>query len=141
MTASLTADQRQKLARVLGMLGSGHSGERDAAALAAHRLVQGAGCTWQDILTPKVEHQRWKPEPEWDEPEPDWPPPRPTFTTWRRTAASLLSRPDLLTAWEISFLQSINERFSLSPRQFEVLADIVRRVALRQTASRAGGST
>jgi hypothetical protein len=146
VTVALSPDQRQKLAKLLGMLGSSHSGERDAAGLAAHRMVSGAGMTWFDVLTPQVEHHRRKPEPEpeRDDPEPDWPPPRPTnaYASWRRTVASLLSRTELLTAWEVGFLHSINERYSLSERQFEVLEDIVERVALRHAAAarRTGGA-
>ncbi|MFL5256761.1 MAG: hypothetical protein ACJ8AI_28480 [Rhodopila sp.] len=139
MTVPLSQQERTRLAKLLGMLGSNHSGERDAAGLAAHRLVMNAGMTWQDVLTPQVEHHRRKPEP-----EPDWPPPRPTnaYASWRRTVASLLSRTELLTAWEAGFLHSINERFSLSERQFEVLEDIVERVALRHAAAarRTGGA-
>jgi hypothetical protein len=41
---------RKRLVRVLGMLGSNHPGERDAAALMATRMVKEAGLTWYDIL-------------------------------------------------------------------------------------------
>jgi hypothetical protein len=126
------------------MLGSTHDGEVANAGRLADRLVREAGVTWHDVLAPKVEHHRQEPEPESerDEPEPDWPPPRPTYTSWRRTVASLLSRTALLTAWEAGFLLSINERYSLSERQFDVLEDIVERVARRQTAAsrRPGGA-
>ncbi|MCF4165669.1 hypothetical protein L2U69_08445 [Zavarzinia compransoris] len=44
---------RLRLVRVLGMLGSAHDGERSAAALAAHRLVTGAGLTWSELLLPQ----------------------------------------------------------------------------------------
>lgn len=39
-----------KLVRVLGMLGSEHPGERASAALAAHRMMLGAGLTWRELL-------------------------------------------------------------------------------------------
>ena len=41
---------RKKLVRVLGMLGSDHPGERDAAARMATRMVKEAGLTWYDLL-------------------------------------------------------------------------------------------
>jgi hypothetical protein len=41
---------RERLARLLGMLGSDHLGERDNAARAAHRLVQQHGITWFDVV-------------------------------------------------------------------------------------------
>jgi len=47
-----------KLARVLGLLGSEHAGERAAAALAAHRLVKRLGLSWQEILMPRREAVR-----------------------------------------------------------------------------------
>jgi hypothetical protein len=51
MTAmALPSRDAQKLARILGMLGSAHSGERDAAALAAHKLIFERGLTWPTIL-------------------------------------------------------------------------------------------
>lgn len=42
--------ERMKLARILGLLGSEHAGERASAALAAHRLVQAAGTNWAHLL-------------------------------------------------------------------------------------------
>jgi hypothetical protein len=41
-----------RLARILGMLGSEHAGERASAALAAHRLVKAAGGSWWQLLSP-----------------------------------------------------------------------------------------
>jgi hypothetical protein len=51
MTALLPADLN-RLAKLLGLLGSDHLGECDNAARAAHRLVQQYGCTWFDVVTP-----------------------------------------------------------------------------------------
>jgi hypothetical protein len=44
---------RPRLARVLGMLGSAHVGERASAALQAERLRSGAGLSWCDIVSPR----------------------------------------------------------------------------------------
>ena len=46
----MTQGDRTKLIRILGMLGSDHPGERSAAALAAHRLVQSKRTNWHDLL-------------------------------------------------------------------------------------------
>jgi hypothetical protein len=46
----LKEGDRTKLIRILGMLGSNHPGERAAAALAAHRLVQSKRTNWSDLL-------------------------------------------------------------------------------------------
>jgi hypothetical protein len=41
---------RLRLAKILGMLGSAHAGERDAAFLAAERILKEAGMTWYDAF-------------------------------------------------------------------------------------------
>lgn len=41
---------RLRLAKILGMLGSAHAGERDAAFLAAERILKEAGLTWYDVF-------------------------------------------------------------------------------------------
>ena len=41
---------RDRIARVLGMLGSAHDGEVIAAARQAERLRAAAGLTWADIV-------------------------------------------------------------------------------------------
>jgi hypothetical protein len=99
--AALSPAQREKLAKLLGMLGSNHSGERDAAGLAAHRLVFGAGMTWFDVLTPQVEHHR---------PEPDDEPgyaKRANSTAWQQAVEMYLGYPNLLSQWEQQFLRDI----------------------------------
>ena len=53
----MTRSERLKLVRILGMLGSDHEGERAAAGLAAHRLVQRAGTTWWGLLDPPIAAQ------------------------------------------------------------------------------------
>ena len=40
----------EKLIKVLGMLGSGHAGERDNAARMATQILKDAGLTWYDVL-------------------------------------------------------------------------------------------
>jgi hypothetical protein len=47
-----SAPDRARLAKLLGMLGSNHPGERDNAVVAAHRLIQTRGLTWPEILDP-----------------------------------------------------------------------------------------
>ena len=43
---------RDKLARMLGMLGSRHDGEVAAAGRSAHTLLKDAGTTWTEMLAP-----------------------------------------------------------------------------------------
>jgi hypothetical protein len=48
--SALPVATRAKLAKLLGMLGSEHRGERDAAGQAANRLVLKSGLSWAQIL-------------------------------------------------------------------------------------------
>lgn len=41
---------RDKLLRILALLGSDHDGERAAAALAAHRFVAAQGLSWDEVV-------------------------------------------------------------------------------------------
>ena len=68
--SALTGADRLRLCKLLGMLGSDHAGERDAAGLAAHQFIQKRGLTWKDALI------REPPKRE------------PLFSTWRTTCAA-----------------------------------------------------
>jgi hypothetical protein len=52
--AMLAEDDRLKLIKLLGMLGSEHAGERAAAGLKAHELLTARGVTWRELLTPEA---------------------------------------------------------------------------------------
>ena len=108
---SLTKIERQRLAKLLGMLGSAHAGERDAAALAAHRLVLQRGLTWLAVVNPApAEH---KP---------------PGYGVWRQTVSELLQRPGMLRPWERTFLADLPNFRRLSTKQRYILAEIADRV-------------
>src|SRR5207342_3905236 len=67
---AMTGAERVRLARILGMLGSEHAGERASAALQAEAFRKRHGLTWEAMLAlPEV-----APEPVWTPP----PEPRPT---------------------------------------------------------------
>jgi hypothetical protein len=71
----MTAADRVKLARILGMLGSEHAGERASAALQAEAFRKRHGMTWEEMLAlPAVEVVM---EPVWTPPpaRPPTPPP------------------------------------------------------------------
>ena len=53
MNALAEAD-RERLARLLGMLGSAFDGEVANAGRLADKLVRGAGLTWPDIIAPAL---------------------------------------------------------------------------------------
>jgi hypothetical protein len=48
----MDSEQRVRLVRLLGMLGSAHDGEVVNAARLAVRLIKGAGLDWHDVLSP-----------------------------------------------------------------------------------------
>jgi len=51
-------ETREMLAKLCGMFGSQHDGERAAAALKADRLIRQTGCTWFDVILPGHETSR-----------------------------------------------------------------------------------
>jgi hypothetical protein len=114
--SALAASDRKRLARLLSMLGSGHAGERDNAARAAHRLVQQRGITWYDVV---VAH----PSPDTDDPDTD-----PIGANWRRIAAACRRYPLLLNRWETDFLAGLPRFPRLSTKQRSALLKIVVRL-------------
>jgi len=115
MSSQLNVDTRLRLAKLLGLLGSAHAGERDAAGLAAHRLVRERDLTWPEIIlcSPVVEWQH---------------------STWRDIAQTCLRHPDDLSSWELSFLRGASRLPRLSPKQRACLDRIAHRVLGRAAA-------
>jgi hypothetical protein len=66
----MTPADRQHLARILGMLGSDHAGERAAAGMQAEAFRKKHGLSWEEMLSPAA----IEPEPTAAKPEADWPP-------------------------------------------------------------------
>jgi hypothetical protein len=105
---------RTKLAKLLGMLGSDHVGERDNAARAAHKLVTEARLTWMDVVQPPPTEHRT---------------PQPSAPPWRQVVRNLLARPGSLRTWERDeFLPSLLRFQKLSPKQRSCLDQIASRV-------------
>ena len=115
MTALTSAD-RLRLCKLLGMLGSDHAGERDAAGLAAHQLIKKRGMTWRDALV------REAPKRE------------PLYSTWRTACADLMKRPGGLRPWERKFVADLPAFPRISTKQRYVLFEIVGRVMKREAA-------
>ena len=109
----LAASDRERLARLLGMLGSDHAGERDNAGRAAHRMVQQHGVTWYDVV---VTHH---PPAYTDDP---------IGVGWRRTAAACRRYQHLLNRWENDFLIGLPRFPHLSTKQRSALLKIVVRL-------------
>jgi hypothetical protein len=111
--SALPAADRSRLVKVLALLDSPREGERDAAALAAARLLKAAGVSWAQILAPAPVKRE------------------PLFSTWRTTCAELAQRPGDLRAWERKFVADLPGFPRISTRQRYVLKEIADRVLRR----------
>jgi hypothetical protein len=108
MTAPL---DRDRLAKLLGMLGSDHDGEVAAAGRHADALVRRAGLTWADVVSDR----------------------QPALYDGCSSSAEQISfclrNRDGLSQWEIQFLLSLHRQsYELTERQRSVLAGIVAKV-------------
>ena len=109
--SALSQSDRSRLAKMLGMLASDHAGERDAAGLAAVRLLKQRGVNWQDALTPQPVERRL-----------------PEMGTWRQTVARILESGRFIRAWERSFLTDLPNFQRISVKQRYTLNEIAKRV-------------
>ncbi len=111
MTGALPATSRDKLGKILVMLGSPDPDKRALAGQAAHRLITEAGLRWPQVLRPPPVEK-----------------PLPELGVWRKTAAQCLTKPELLRKWEISFLRDLPGFRRLSTKQRYVLKEIADRM-------------
>src|SRR5947207_6671053 len=104
---------RDRLAKLLGMMGSAHDGEVVAAARQAERLRADAGLTWPEILVPRLPP----------------PPQRQNVGTVAAAIDFVLEHEVVLTDWERGFVRDLRRfKYPLSPRQLEVLERLVEKV-------------
>jgi hypothetical protein len=114
----LQQSELDRLAKILGRLGSEHAGERASAGLKAHELIKSMGLQWSDVIGGRSVELTAK---------------------WSRTVngkiGACLSHPDLLNEWEAKFLRSISrQRYTLTPKQAYRLDRISERVAVARAA-------
>ncbi len=111
---------RERLAKLLGMMGSAHDGEVVAAARQAERLRAEAGLTWVDIVIPRLPAL----------------PHRQNVRTVADAIDFVIEHQVVLTDWERGFVRNLRRlKYPLSPRQLEVLERLVEKV--RRAAARA----
>ena len=113
--SALAASDRERLARLLGMLGSDHAGERDNAARAAHRLVQQHGITWFDVIIAPVNLRLSTDDP------------LARFAACAEACTFALTRAPMLTHWEFDFLRNVAGFSKLSRKQRDTLRRLVTR--------------
>jgi hypothetical protein len=109
MTALLDPAIADLLAKVCGMFGSDHAGERAAAAAMANKLVRTQGLTWSEIIVPMSS----------------------TPTSPRSIEEQIdfaLSYKEVLSAWDWGFVNGIRGRQFLTEKQLAKLGDIVAKV-------------
>jgi hypothetical protein len=98
---------RERLTKLLGMLGSDHDGEIAAAGRAADRLVRGAGLRWPDIVQPAL-------------------PPPGGADTIDDPIRFVLAFVDVLNDWEKRFAAArARQHRPPSPKQLAILDDLV----------------
>ena len=119
MSALANAD-RDRLTKLLGLLGSAFDGEVANAGRLADRLVRSAGLTWPDIIAPPL------PLPDHDyrgDTGAD-----PLRGDWRAMAAACTRFPHLIDKWEWKFLSGLERFPRLSAKQHAILVRIVTRL-------------
>ncbi len=117
MTATLDRTTADRLAKLCGLFGSDHDGERATAAAMADRLIRAAGLTWADVIAPRAA------------PAPALAAPREAASgDWRAVATACRQRHDLLTAWESKFLASLIGHRRPTAKQLSVLSNIAAKV-------------
>lgn len=92
-----------RLAKLCGLFGSDHDGERATAAAKADQLIRSHGLRWADVIAPV-----------------------PTETTDRIRFA--LGHIDVLSRWEHGFLLGIRHKPTLSEKQLAILDDIMAKI-------------
>ena len=117
-TRTLTPEIAERLAKLLGMLGSDHAGERAAAALKADELVKREGLRWCDVIQPRepvaVECESYFRSSEHD---------------WRAMVKACMAQAAALSARELQFVRTmVRWRGEPSEKQFEWLESIYARI-------------
>jgi hypothetical protein len=115
MTALLAPHIADRLAKLCGLFGSHHDGERASAARKADELVRELGLTWRDIVMPV------------SPPVATMPPP-----VWQRMASFCFAHRARLNERELEFIENmlrmVRSRREPSDRQHDWLAALYARV-------------
>jgi hypothetical protein len=118
--SALAEADRDRLAKLLGLLGSDYDGEVANAGRLADKLVRGAGLTWPDVIAPALT------APDHDhrgDTAAD-----PLRGNWRAMAAVCARFPHLIDRWEWQFLSGLQRFPRLSIKQQAILVRIVTRL-------------
>ena len=109
MSTYLTSDDASRLAKLCGLFGSDHDGERASAAAKADALIRERGLTWRDVIV--------------------IPPSIGSGSNWQRMAGFCQAHRPKLNAKELEFVRTmLNWRGEPSEKQCKWLTDIFVRV-------------
>jgi hypothetical protein len=115
----LPSADAERLARLLGMLGSEHDGEAANAGRLADRLVCERGLTWRDIILGGQEQPRAQ-----------------NPGSWQAMAGEVLAAAGS-TEWERAFAEGLLKKWRgpvLTPKQWDVLTRIYGQRCVRKRA-------
>jgi hypothetical protein len=114
---TINTKERQRLAAILGMLGSDQAGERAAAGLQAEAFRQKHGLTWTDLLALQPEPSPLPndpPPPPYEPPErrrsqPEFQPPLPKFPAinWEAAAEAFSPIAYFVGVWGLLILLGV----------------------------------
>ncbi|TDH57991.1 hypothetical protein E2C06_34945 [Dankookia rubra] len=129
MPGALKEKDATKLARLCGLLGSEHDGERANAAAFATRTLKAAGWTWDDLVGFAVRGSEAKAPPAL---------PRRGLSP-QGQLRWLEANSEWCSAWEAEFARSVaGQRHPLTARQIAKLAEVFGRVMARRGDTWAG---
>lgn len=114
-----------KLAKICGMLGSSHDGERASAALLATQILSDLDLSWRDLVCAAFSKTPPPPEIRYDDRHPGW---HVGYCQWL-----IINKADSLPQWEMEFLTSLGTRYahlSLTEKQASVFTRIARKHGL-----------
>jgi hypothetical protein len=117
MSMPLSAHDAELLTKLLGLLSSDHAGERASAGAKANDILRRNKMSWAEFMAPlNGRSPQLRPRP------------KPEHLTTDQKIGACLAHPNDLTAWEVKFLRSIKEQWSLSEKQLAVLDKIFAKI-------------
>jgi hypothetical protein len=126
ITRTLTPEIAERLAKLLGLLGSDHAGERAAAALKADELLKREGLRWCDVIRPReplaveTSNNSNSAETVFRPSEND---------DWRAMVRACMAQAAELSARELQFVRTMTRwRGEPTDKQFEWLESIYERI-------------
>jgi hypothetical protein len=110
-----------KLAKICGMLGSSHDGERASAALLASQILEDLDISWSDLVIAAFEGKAPSPtgtSVEYDRRTAGW---HVSYCNWL-----IINRGRELNEWEMQFLNSLLQKYKRSSLTVKQAACLVK---------------